>query len=229
MGGRKEPEQERREAILRACYAVAARERLTGVTARAVATEAGVSSGLIFFYFESIDNLLVELLDWLLDRTIVGIQHVEGVAGAGDATTRLVSAVARDLRRLPRQREQVELFFDYWVLGTRKPAIRRKIRRALEHYAAAFVPIAGDVIASDARRFAATTPEGLAGVIANFIIGCSLQIVTDPSRFDLERTLATVETFVGSLPGVAAPSLTTADIAPRAPLSPDHPGVHLVR
>ena len=49
MPGRKEPEEERRDAILRAAYVVATRERLGGVTARAVAAEAGVSSGLVFF------------------------------------------------------------------------------------------------------------------------------------------------------------------------------------
>ena len=71
MGGRKQPEEQRREEILRAAFVVAARDRLTGVTARAVAAEAGISSGLVFFHFESVDALLGELLDWLLDRTQV--------------------------------------------------------------------------------------------------------------------------------------------------------------
>src|SRR5687767_11445787 len=103
MPGRKEPEDKRRDAILRAAYTVAARERLGGVTARAVAAEAGVSSGLVFFYFESIDNLLVALLDWLLERTIPRAQPAEsaGDAVATDHATRLIGTVGAAVRLLP--------------------------------------------------------------------------------------------------------------------------------
>ena len=38
-----------------------------------------MSSGLVFFYFESIDNLLVALLDWLLERTVARAQLVPTV------------------------------------------------------------------------------------------------------------------------------------------------------
>src|SRR5688500_134685 len=148
MPGRKEPEQERRDAILRAAYVVAARERLGGVTARAVAAEAGVSSGLVFFYFDSVDNLLVALLDWLLDRTITS--HPDDYTPAvGDPAARLIASVAGAVRRLPRHRERVELFFDYWVLGTRHPVIRRKIRRALAAYRESYVAGAQAVIDAD--------------------------------------------------------------------------------
>ena len=207
MPGRKEPEEERRNAILRAAYVVAARERLGGVTARAVAAEAGVSSGLVFFYFESIDNLLVALLDWMLERTIaVPPPDLAAVPLASsvpaDPASRLVANVAGALRRLPRHRERVELFFDYWVLGTRHPVIRRKIRRALAVYRESYVVGAQAVIDVDPERYANTTAEGLADVIASFLYGCSMQLVTNPTQFDAERTLATLDALVR--PPVAA-------------------------
>jgi AcrR family transcriptional regulator len=196
--GRKEPEEERRDAILRAAYAVAARERLGGVTARAVAAEAGVSSGLVFFYFESIDNLLVALLDWLLERTVARAQRVPMTDEVTDTdpADRLIASVAAAIRRLPRERERVELFFDYWVLGTRHPAIRRKIRRALALYRESHLAGAQAVIDAHPERYAATTADGLADVIASFLYGCALQIVTDPARFDVERTLMTLDALV---------------------------------
>ena len=198
MPGPKQPEEERRDAILRAAYTVAARERLGGVTARAVAAEARVSSGLVFFYFESIDNLLVALLDWLLDRTIARAQR--GVSNAGieadDPANRLTGTVALAVRRLPRERERVELFFDYWVLGTRHPVIRRKIRRALALYRESFVAEAQAAIDAQPDRYLHTSAEGLADVIASFLYGCALQVVTDPTRFDTERTLATLDALV---------------------------------
>ena len=201
MPGRKEPEEERRDAILRAAYTVAARERLGGVTARAVAAEAGVSSGLVFFYFESIDNLLVALLDWMLERTMATPDReapfaVVAPEVARDPATRLVTTVAAALRRLPRHRDRVELFFDYWVLGTRHPVVRRKIRRALAGYRESYVAGAQAVIDADPERYAGTSAEGMADVIASFLYGCSMQLVTNPTQFDADRMLAALEALV---------------------------------
>jgi AcrR family transcriptional regulator len=197
--GRKESEEERREAILRAAYVVATRERLGGVTARAVAAEAGVSSGLVFFYFASIDNLLVGLLDWMLDRTIAGGASAVriGVPPVDlEPAALLVAVVGGAVRRLPRQRDRVELFFDFWVLGTRHPVVRRKIRKALGSYRESFLPLAQAVITADPDRYAGTSAEGFADVIASFVFGCSMEIVTNPTHFDVERTLATLEALV---------------------------------
>ena len=136
MGGRKLPEEERRAAILRAAYAVATREGLAGVTARAVAAEAGVSSGLVFFHFGEKDALLAALLDWVLASTLVAGELPTAALLASmppDATAseRMLAVVRRDLLALRRARARVELFFAYWVLGTHDPVIRQTIRAAL--------------------------------------------------------------------------------------------------
>ncbi|TFC07025.1 TetR family transcriptional regulator [Cryobacterium adonitolivorans] len=49
MGGPKRPEQERCDAILAAAYQIALTDGLDAVTARRVATAAGISPGLVFF------------------------------------------------------------------------------------------------------------------------------------------------------------------------------------
>ena len=196
MGGRKAPEEQRREEILRAAFVVAARDRLTGVTARAVASEAGVSSGLVFFYFRSVDWLLVELLDWLLRTTLVAGELAFLVATEADPAARMMAVVRRDIERLPRQRARVELFFDYWVLGTRHPEIRNRIRKALDRYRDAFRPLAAAVVQGDPARYAGITAEGLATVAASFVEGCALQVVMDPDRFDVERSMTTLSALV---------------------------------
>jgi TetR/AcrR family transcriptional repressor of bet genes len=196
MGGRKAPEEQRRDEIVRAAFVVAAREGLAGVTARSVAAQAGVSSGLVFFHFKSVDALLVALLDWILERTIVA-GEVRGLAVAiARPSERIMAVVRRDLERLPRQRKRVELFFDYWVLGTRNPSIRRTIRAALDRYRNSLLPAAADLVNSDPARYATVTPEGLAAVVASFIEGCALQAVMDPTKFDVEQSMATLAALV---------------------------------
>lgn len=206
MPGPKLPEDQRRHAILRAAYTIAARERLGGVTARAVAQEAGVSSGLVFFYFESKDALLEALLHWLLEHTLVAGELPElAFADAGDLPTeRLLAVLRRDVELLPRARRRVELFFDYWVLGTRNPAVRRIIRAALDRYRDAFVPLAAQVIAASPGHWAGVTPEALATVAAGFVEGCALRVVLDPGAFDVDSYLTTLRALVANPAAVAA-------------------------
>lgn len=196
MPGRKAPEERRREEILRAAFAVAARDRLPAVTARAVAAEAGVSSGLVFFHFDSIDKLLVELLDWMLVRASNAIGREPTTGDSVDPGERLMAAVGRDIGRLPRERERVEVFFDFWVLGARHPVIRRRLRTALDRYRSSFVELSKAAVDADPERYAGITPEGLATVAASFVQGSALQIVLHPAEFDVRRSVATLAALV---------------------------------
>ena len=195
MPGRKAPEEQRRLAILKAAYRVAARERLTGLTARRVAAEAGVSSGLVFFHFGSRDALLVALLEWLLEMTLVGPELLELLEGRTPGE-RMLSAIRRDVHRLPQQRERVELFFDFWVMGTRHPEVQRAIRAALDRYRDAFRPLAQAVIDAEPERYVHLTADGLAAVAAGFIEGGALQVVMDPEGFDVDAYMQTVQALV---------------------------------
>lgn len=195
MPGRKAPEEQRREEILRAAYRVAARERLAGLTGRAVAAEAGVSSGLVFFHFGDRDGLLVALLEWLLEVTVVGPELPALLEGRTPGE-RMLSAIRRDAERLPRQRDRVELFFDFWVMGTRHSDVQRAIRAALDRYRDAFRPLAQAMVDAEPERYEGVDADGLAAVAAGFIEGCALQVVMDPEGFDVDAYMRTVQTLV---------------------------------
>ena len=217
MPGPKRPEDQRRESILRAAFAVAARDRLGGVTVRAVAERARVSTGLVFFYFESKDALLEALLGWILKHTLVAGELPSVVRFHGSPAERMLAVLRRDVERLPRQRARVELFFDYWVLGTRQPAIRRMIRAALDRYRDAFVPLARDIVAASPHFWGSVTAEALATVAASFVEGCALRVVLDPETFDVDTYMATLATLVASPARVTAQASHAAHTALPAP------------
>lgn len=194
MPGQRAPEEERREAILGAAFRVAARERLTGFTMRQVADEAGISKGLVFFYFASRDVLLLALLDWLLTTTIVA-PAVAPPTRASPAA-HMLAVLRRDIQRLPAQRERVELFFDFWVIGTRHPEIQQRIRNALAAYRRAYRPLAQAVIDADPARFRGVSAEAMAAIATGFVEGCALQAVMDPDRFDVDAFAASVAALV---------------------------------
>jgi AcrR family transcriptional regulator len=213
--GPKVPEEQRREAILRAAYAVAARDGLAAVTGRAVAGEAGVSSGLVFFHFRTKDALLAALLEWLLAHTLVAGEMPHAPPASASAAERMLAVVRRDLEALPRARARVELFFHYWVLGTRDETIRQTIRAALDRYRASFLPLAEAVIAeSPGGRHAPGAAAGLAAVAASFVEGNALRAVLDPAGFDVAQAMTTLEALLRVPPAAAAPSGAAAS-APR--------------
>lgn len=196
MPGPKASEQERQTQILEAAHVVAARKGLAGLSTRAVAEEAGLSQGLVFFHFKSREILLVALLDHLLMQ----IMRVDAPPTGGlPALDQLLGLLRSEIARLPSERVNVELFFDYWVLGTRQPLIRDRIRDALERYRDGFHPLADATVREVPDRFPGVTADGLAAVVVSFIEGCAVQAVIAPDRFDVEQYMATAEALVGRL------------------------------
>lgn len=200
MPGRRATEEERKEQILRAAYDVAARRGLERLTVRLVAERAELSHGLVHFHFRSKEALVVALLDWLLATTTA--LHVGGEIQALPAPLdRLLALLRQEIDRLTADRGRIHLFFDFWLLGTRNPRIRRRMRAELTRYREAFRPMAAEVLAAEPGRFPGVTPEGLAAVSVGFIKGCAVQSVIEPRRFDIEEFLAAANGLLGQLKG----------------------------
>jgi TetR/AcrR family transcriptional repressor of bet genes len=192
MPGHKAPEAARREQILKAAFCIALRERLSGLKIRDVAGEAGLSSGLVLFHFKTKDTLVAALLEWLLDSTrmLRPKSHVRGEASAAACLGTLIGAEAR---RISTDRRRSELFFDFWVAGTRNARLRVQMRAALTKYRLEFRELAAEMLASRGHRFAGATAEGIAAAAVSFVHGCAIQAVIDPEGFDLSTTLEGVE------------------------------------
>lgn len=195
MAGRKFPEAQRREQILDATLEVAKREKLDGLTMRMVAAEAGLSTGLIFFHFKSKEVLLAALLDHLLDRLAAPRSFEDGLLERLPGE-RLRQFIQLEIEQLPQRRAWVELYFDFWVMATRHPETRTKIRDGLERYRSLIRPYAWAAIHADPDRYADISPGGLAAVAVSFIEGCAIQAITDPDHFDVGSYVQTIHALV---------------------------------
>jgi AcrR family transcriptional regulator len=198
MPGRKAPEADRKEQILNAALRTAARDGLEGLTIRNVAAEAELSSGLVLFHFNTKDALLTAALDVLLETTAV-LRIDDEVARIPPSLDRLLALLRREMERLARDPWRIRLFFEYWVLGTRHPVIRQRIRAQLARYRRAFLPLAKGVIAAEPARFAEVTAEGLATVSVGLIKGCAFQAVIDPKHFDIDQFVSATEALMEHL------------------------------
>lgn len=188
MPGQKAPEEHRRKDILRAAYEVAARQGVEAVTVRAVAERAGVSHGTVLFHFNKRDELIASLLDSVLDETTV-LRVPADVDRLTRPAERLRALLRGEMERLSSDPRDFRLFLEYWALGVRSAAIRRKVSSALERYRAAF--------GAAAESFPA--PHGVAAVAVSFIHGCALQAVIDPKTFSVQQHFDTAAQMLESL------------------------------
>lgn len=190
---------DRRRQILEAAYRVALRQRVAGLSSRAVAAQAGVSNGLIFFYFGNSRALLLALLDWLLEETILR-RAAERQGSPEEAPSRLAAEVRNALESLLRDRVRLELFFDFWFTGSHDQVIRDRIRTALERYRQSYLPLARSVVAQNPARYANVTAEALAGLVTAFLEGCALQLIAEPRNFDPETYSKALASLLGLPP-----------------------------
>ena len=170
------PEEERREQLLAACFAVARRDGLDAVTARAVAIEAGASPGLVFFHFGSKDALLAAMMSALLSGALDA--EVTPALAALDAPQRLRAMLRTELEGIPEQREAVELLLAGWFVGR---DLRGVIRDALVAYRQVFEPTCTEACGGDRRR-----GRALAGVVVALVQGAAFTEVREPGSFDAE-------------------------------------------
>jgi AcrR family transcriptional regulator len=185
MPGQKLAEEARRAQILDGAYDVAARHGLDGLTIRRVAAAAGLSHGLVHFHFRTKEALLSALLDRLLASTTA--MQAATADATGTPRERLAGLLRDELERLTRDRRQIHLFFDFWLLGTRHPRVRSKMRAELDRYRAAFLAPAAAVLGVEPDQFDGVTAETLASVAVAFVKGCAVQSVLDPQGFDIVR------------------------------------------
>jgi len=100
-----------------------------------------------------------------------------------------------EMDRLSTDPRHFRLFLEYWTIGVRNAAIRRKIRLALESYRAALASLASPLVTDElsvsrgrrATEEPAVTAEGVASVAVSLIHGCALQAVIDPKGFDVRQ------------------------------------------
>ncbi|HEY0301846.1 MAG TPA: TetR family transcriptional regulator, partial [Rhizomicrobium sp.] len=101
----------RREAFLAAAYRMIKQHGISGVTARAVAAEAGFTTGALVHYVKSMDELLVEASEYSARDVRAKMMVVEALPDPVDALRGvLYLALASD----PDKRGNWNFFLGFW-------------------------------------------------------------------------------------------------------------------
>lgn len=177
----------RRGQIVRAASAVLARQGYGDTSLKDVAREAGVAPGLLHYYFESKQELLLEVVV-RMEREVISDWQA-AVADIEDPIERIVAALDHAAERCSRQPEFFRLLFDLYNLGISSPALQSRCAEMWTHFI--------DEIEAEVRRvlgrlpaYSVVPPRDLAGAIAGAIDGIALSgLVLQRSPTELYQAL----------------------------------------
>jgi AcrR family transcriptional regulator len=168
----------RREQIVRATLRCLAREGYARVTMKKVAREAGLSPGILHYYFPDKRAILVAALQTVmadLDRRVAAQAR-----GARDPRARLRALVRACLGAAVAQRELWIVFVEFWG----EMMHDAELRRVNAHLYARIRRLIAGVVARGIRAgaFRRVKPEEAAALVLAVVDGLSLQLTFDPAR-----------------------------------------------
>ena len=173
----------RREEIVHATIRCLARDGYSGLRMKEVAREAGVSQGILHYYFESKRAILLAALHKVLDD--LNRRVGPALAAAPDARAQLGAVIRSFLTLADENREFWVVFVEFWgemmhdrELSQVNAALYRRLRRTL-----------GAIVARGVRAklFRKVEPEDAGSVVLALVDGISLQRAFDPKAFTLPR------------------------------------------
>ena len=188
---------ERRAAIVRATIRCLARDGYARLTMKRVAAEAGMTPGILHYYFRDKRAILGRAAATVmadLDRRVA----LE-TRGVRDARGQLRALLRACLKVATESRDFWTVFIELWGEALHDRELARLNRRT---YARARRLLADTVtrgVAAGAFRRAA--PDEAAAVILALIDGLSLQLTFDPDLMSLGRTVRVAEEALGAYLG----------------------------
>jgi AcrR family transcriptional regulator len=178
-GQRSQLSGEKAQRIVDAMRASVALRGVAGSTFDHVAREAGVSRGLLHYYFGSKERLLAEVVKRDTDLRMASLD--EQLASASSAED-FIAMLRRTLEAMLRDdTEFLTLSFEVFTLSRRNPEIATEfselVRRTREHVAAVLAAKQAEGVL-DLRA----DPEAIAEIIFGLGDGLALRILAEPDR-----------------------------------------------
>jgi len=173
-----------RERILAAAVSRIASEGIDGVRIARIAMDAGVSTALVHYHFETRESLLAEALDY--SYTHAGDVRLDGgLPEHASHAERLAAMIDQCLPTTPELEQDWVLWVELWLRAVRHPELRPV---AEELYARLRAWFADEIRAGVAAgEFARCDPEDLADRTLALLDGFGVRTLIGDSTIPLER------------------------------------------
>lgn len=169
---------ERRREIIEALWRLAARDGLSTVSFRRVATEADVSVRRIQYYFGTKAALLAAALQLLGQRVFErGVTAMEAAGPDASPSTLLRLIIEAGVPTTPEQRQDTLLFFSFYVAALTDPELASDEAQSILGWT---IPFAADLITKASQRGLTrpgVDPHHEARILMSAFYGLSLAIL----------------------------------------------------
>lgn len=178
-----------RERILAAAVSRIASEGIDGVRIARIAMDAGVSSALVHYHFETRESLLAEALDY--SYTHAGDVRLDGgLPEHASHAERLAAMIDQCLPTTPELEQDWVLWVELWLRAVRHPELRPV---AEELYARLRAWFADEITAGMADgEFARCDPQDVADRTLALLDGFGVRTLIGDSTMPLERARGAV-------------------------------------
>lgn len=175
------PPAERRLSLLKAAFREVAEKGFSEVTLDDIARRAGVSKGVTLYYFDSKEDLFLELFAWLIDS--IRERMREAVDAVEDPVGKVRALVALIFPSPSKNRAFFRAYVDFCGLASRREAFREVAERFYEGCR----EIDGGIVEEGIRSgaFVARDAREAASTMRAIFDGLMLQWLTEP---DPDRT-----------------------------------------
>ena len=170
----------RRSQIVRAAAAVLGRQGYAETSLKDVAREAGVAPGLLHYYFESKEELLLEVV-MVTERQMVASWKAV-VEAVDDPLERIVTGLDHAESRCAEQPEFFRMLIDLYTVSLSSPALRVRCA-ALRTHRMDEVEVELRQVLGRLPAYSLVSPRELAGAILSAIDGIALSglVVQQPA------------------------------------------------
>jgi AcrR family transcriptional regulator len=175
-----------RDRLLAAAAEALARDGLSGVSARAIASRAGVNQALVFYHFGSVSDLLEAAVRRSVDLAVASYRdRFADVGSLGE-----LLALGRDLHRMERRRGNVAQMAQVMSGAQRDPILAKAGRYAMQRWTSEIEAVLARLLPGSVVE-GLVDPRGLARAVAGGFIGLELYAGVD--RAGAESALDTLD------------------------------------
>ena len=188
--------EKRRQQLIDATMNCIARKGMSSTTLGDVASEAGLSQGIVNLHFQSKDNLLNETLRSLADDYKTQFDKTLERAGTSPAD-KLLAAMALDFKPSICDRKKLALWFAFWGEAKARPAYRKICYESDRYYDDVVEQLCAAIIKDGAYR--QITAAAAANALTSMTNGLWQWALISPHSFSREKAMNAVMSYLRSV------------------------------
>lgn len=186
----------RRRQLIDATMKCIARKGLGSTSIGDVATEAGLSQGIVNLHFKSKDNLLRETLLTLADEYKDQFDKTLAKAGPRPADA-LLALMKMDLKPKLLDRQKLGIWFAFWGEVKSRPTYRRICDEYDRYYDSVVADLCQALI--DEAGYTNVTARSAAEALTSLTNGLWLSCLISPQEFDRDVAWGAIMSYLGNV------------------------------